>query len=82
MSARARAFLHGEVVEGGEEGEDVREEVGGEPLHVRLRLLLRRGHHRRVSVHSFPLSRARLLPELALFRSSLAGRAEKGQGLY
>ena len=27
-------------------------------------------------------SRARLLPELALFRSSLAGRAEKGQGLY
>ena len=29
--------VHGQVAEGGEEGEDVREEVGGEPLDVRLR---------------------------------------------
>jgi hypothetical protein len=29
-------FVHGEVAEGGEEGEDVREEVGGEPLDVPL----------------------------------------------
>ena len=29
--------VHGQVAEGGEEGVDVREEVGGEPLDVRLR---------------------------------------------
>jgi hypothetical protein len=39
----------------------VGEEVGGEALDVRL--LLRRGHHRRVAVHFL----ARLLLELALF---------------
>jgi hypothetical protein len=61
------SYVHGQVAEGRQEGEDVREEVDGEPLDVRL-------HRAAVAVVLALLLRVHLSPPSA---SSLARRAQK-----